>query len=197
VSASEAEGHRFESCRARQIPPFAAVYTREPSGVRQLALAATPCSKYAPTASGDGGFAAHLSRRASLSPGLRVVRSRRGGCVGRPGYPLASQSDAVWDFSVGQLKRHRCLSFRSDQRFSNGGFVGRLQPGEDRPPGAGASRWRCRSSPMNSDHSFGPPSSRISRVRRALSTRVYDAGPSRPCGPATAPKRWMLRSGCK
>ena len=27
------------------------------------------------------------------------------------------------------------LEVRSDQRLGNGGFVGRLQPGEDRPPG--------------------------------------------------------------
>lgn len=37
----------------------------------------------------------------------------------------------------------------------------------------------------------------FSRVRRALSMRVCDAGPNRPCGPARVPERWMLRSGCK
>ena len=31
--------------------------------------------------------------------------------------------------------RHKRPSFRSDQWLSNGGFLGRLQPGEDRPPG--------------------------------------------------------------
>ena len=40
---------------------------------------------------------------------------------------LASQSEALQDFSVGQLKRHKCLSFRSDQRLSNGGFVGQAR----------------------------------------------------------------------
>jgi hypothetical protein len=39
-----------------------------------VALAATHCGRNAPTASGDDGFAAHLSRLASLSPGLRSRR---------------------------------------------------------------------------------------------------------------------------
>ena len=55
----------FELSRRRQLPPFAAVYTREPS---------THCGQNAPTASGNDGFAAHLSRLASLSPGLSSRR---------------------------------------------------------------------------------------------------------------------------
>ncbi len=82
-----------------------------------VALAATHCGKNAPTASGDDGFAAHLSRLASLSPGLRSRRPFTSRWVFREaGVSLASQSDAVWDFSVGQLERHKCLSFRSDRR---------------------------------------------------------------------------------
>ena len=54
ASSSSPDG----GAKYRRLPPC---MTREPSGVRQLALAATPCSKSARAASGDGGFAArHL-----------------------------------------------------------------------------------------------------------------------------------------
>jgi hypothetical protein len=86
----------FELSRRRQIPPFAAVYTREPSGVRQRSAAATHCGKNAPTASGDDGFSAHLSRLASLSPGLRSRRPFTSRWVCREvGVSLASQSEAL------------------------------------------------------------------------------------------------------
>ena len=51
----------LELSRRRQIPPFAAVYTREPPGVRQRSVSGDPLRKNAPTASVDDGFAAHLS----------------------------------------------------------------------------------------------------------------------------------------
>ena len=86
----------FELSRRRQIPPFAAVYTREPSGVRQRSVGGDPLRKNAPTASGDAGFAAHLSHLASLSPGLRSRRPFTSRWVCREvGVSLASQSEAL------------------------------------------------------------------------------------------------------
>ena len=37
--------HSFDFDAARQIPPFAAVYTREPSGVRQRSVGGDPLRK--------------------------------------------------------------------------------------------------------------------------------------------------------
>jgi hypothetical protein len=99
-------------------------------------LAATRCGENAPSAPGDDGVAAHRSRLANPSPALRSRRPFTSRWVCREaGVSLARQCDAVSDFFVGHLKRHKELSFRSDQRLSNGGFVGRPQPGEDRPLG--------------------------------------------------------------
>jgi hypothetical protein len=64
--------------------------------VRIVTPAATHCGKNAPTASGDDGFAAHLSRLASLSPGLRSRRPFTSRWVCREvGVSLASQSEAL------------------------------------------------------------------------------------------------------
>jgi hypothetical protein len=85
--------------------------------------------------SGDDGFVAHLSRPAPVARTRKPPAVHVAVGVSEAGVSLASQSHAVQDFSVGQLERYKCLSFRSDQRLGNGGFVGRLQPGEDRLPG--------------------------------------------------------------
>ena len=72
------------------------VYAGAVGECASVALAATHCGKNAPTASGDDGFAAHLSRLASLSPGLRSRRPFTSRWVCREvGVSLASQSEAL------------------------------------------------------------------------------------------------------
>ena len=93
----------LDSCFAMVPEKWGAKYRRLLPCIRgsrrecaSVALAATHCGKNAPTASGDDGFAAHLSRLASLSPGLRSRRPFTSRWVCREvGVSLASQSDAV------------------------------------------------------------------------------------------------------